>query len=67
MSRNPEKWEELLSEPAAIGKNMSTKQVGSYARQDVTNQYKYPEGVLKFYCREFFRSLMIYEDFKEYQ
>lgn len=45
VSRNPEKWEELLSEPAAIGKKMSTKHVGSNSREDITSQYKYPEGL----------------------
>ncbi|XP_077785633.1 protein-glutamine gamma-glutamyltransferase E-like [Podarcis muralis] len=34
----------VYSETKTIGQNTSTKAVGSYARQDVTNNYKYPEG-----------------------
>ncbi|KAJ6655550.1 hypothetical protein lerEdw1_005021 [Lerista edwardsae] len=34
----------LYSETKSIGQQTSTKAVGSYARQDVTSSYKYPEG-----------------------
>lgn len=34
----------LYSETKSIGQFTSTKAVGSYARQDVTSSYKYPEG-----------------------
>lgn len=34
----------IYSETQSIGQNTSTKRVGSYARQDVTGNYKYPEG-----------------------
>ncbi|KAG9473944.1 protein-glutamine gamma-glutamyltransferase E-like isoform X2 [Eleutherodactylus coqui] len=37
----------LRSRPAAVGWNTSTKAVGSDARVDVTNEYKYPEGSAK--------------------
>nr|XP_039264838.1 protein-glutamine gamma-glutamyltransferase K-like [Styela clava] len=38
------KYEELYSEHGIIGKRMSTKQVGSDVREDVTHQYKFDEG-----------------------
>lgn len=34
----------IYSETKSIGQNTSTKAVGSYSRQDVTDNYKYPEG-----------------------
>ncbi|XP_039198381.1 protein-glutamine gamma-glutamyltransferase E-like [Crotalus tigris] len=43
----------IYSETQSIGQNTSTKRVGSYARQDVTGNYKYPEGSAK--EREIFR------------
>ncbi|KAM3841515.1 protein-glutamine gamma-glutamyltransferase E-like [Vipera latastei] len=43
----------IYSETQSIGQNTSTKRVGSYARQDVTANYKYPEGSAK--EREIFR------------
>ncbi|XP_034280026.1 protein-glutamine gamma-glutamyltransferase E-like [Pantherophis guttatus] len=43
----------IYSETKSIGQNTSTKTVGSYARQDVTGDYKYPEGSAK--EREVFR------------
>ncbi|KAJ8031450.1 Protein-glutamine gamma-glutamyltransferase K [Holothuria leucospilota] len=39
-------WEmtKIRTERSSIGKNMSTKSIGSSIRHDVTDQYKYPEG-----------------------
>ncbi|XP_044152670.1 protein-glutamine gamma-glutamyltransferase E-like [Bufo gargarizans] len=37
----------IYSEPQAVGRNTSTKAVGSFTRVDVTNDYKYPEGTAK--------------------
>lgn len=34
-------------EKSAVGKFISTKAVGSSARHDITNEYKYPEGKSK--------------------
>ena len=31
-------------EPHAVGKKISTKAVGSNRRNDITDEYKYPEG-----------------------
>ncbi|XP_066480853.1 protein-glutamine gamma-glutamyltransferase E-like [Tiliqua scincoides] len=39
-----EEKKQLYSETKSIGQFTSTKALGSYARQDVTNNYKYPEG-----------------------
>uniref|UniRef100_A0A670ZNZ7 protein-glutamine gamma-glutamyltransferase n=1 Tax=Pseudonaja textilis TaxID=8673 RepID=A0A670ZNZ7_PSETE len=43
----------IYSETKSIGQNTSTKAMGSYSRQDVTGNYKYPEGSAK--EREVFR------------
>ncbi|XP_007440994.1 protein-glutamine gamma-glutamyltransferase E-like [Python bivittatus] len=37
----------IYSETRSVGQYTSTKAVGSYTRQDVTNNYKYPEGSAK--------------------
>ena len=34
----------IAVETASIGKNISTKMVGENKRQDITLQYKFPEG-----------------------
>ncbi|XP_030632402.1 protein-glutamine gamma-glutamyltransferase 2 [Chanos chanos] len=36
--------EKLSSSTASVGRNISTKRVGSDAREDITHLYKYPEG-----------------------
>ena len=33
-----------LCQPHSIGKSISTKAVGSSDRQDITHEYKFPEG-----------------------
>ncbi|XP_075133589.1 protein-glutamine gamma-glutamyltransferase E-like [Leptodactylus fuscus] len=37
----------VYTDPSAVGRNTSTKSVGYFTREDVTNQYKYPEGSAK--------------------
>ncbi|XP_062835320.1 protein-glutamine gamma-glutamyltransferase E [Anolis carolinensis] len=37
----------IYSETKSVGQFTSTKAVGSFARKDVTNDYKYPEGTTK--------------------
>ncbi|XP_040293043.1 protein-glutamine gamma-glutamyltransferase E-like [Bufo bufo] len=37
----------IYSEPQAVGRNTSTKAVGSFSRVDVTQEYKYAEGTPK--------------------
>lgn len=37
-------WLELRSQHDVIGRNISTKAVGSFMRHDITDQYKHPEG-----------------------
>ncbi|XP_066558216.1 protein-glutamine gamma-glutamyltransferase 5 [Amia ocellicauda] len=37
----------VMSNPRSVGMNISTKAVGKNERQDVTNNYKYPEGSAK--------------------
>ncbi|PAA79820.1 hypothetical protein BOX15_Mlig031784g4 [Macrostomum lignano] len=41
---NGETWIEAHSDPESVGKFLSTKAVGSFERQDLTNLYKYEEG-----------------------
>uniref|UniRef100_A0A673H1C5 Protein-glutamine gamma-glutamyltransferase 2-like n=2 Tax=Sinocyclocheilus rhinocerous TaxID=307959 RepID=A0A673H1C5_9TELE len=37
----------ILSDTKTVGQNISTKAVGSDSRQDITDQYKHPEGSVK--------------------
>uniref|UniRef100_A0A672PRK5 Protein-glutamine gamma-glutamyltransferase 2 n=1 Tax=Sinocyclocheilus grahami TaxID=75366 RepID=A0A672PRK5_SINGR len=37
----------ILSDTKTVGQNISTKAVGSDSRQDITDQYKHPEGSMK--------------------
>lgn len=37
-------YEEIYSDPSAIGKNISTKKYNNETRDDITNMYKYSEG-----------------------
>ncbi|XP_043088098.1 protein-glutamine gamma-glutamyltransferase 2 isoform X2 [Puntigrus tetrazona] len=37
----------ILSDTKTVGQNISTKAVGSDSRQDITDQYKHPEGSAK--------------------
>lgn len=39
-----QKLVKLREETKAIGKNISTKAVGKNTREDITAQYKFPEG-----------------------
>jgi len=39
-----DEWRALSSETDVIGRNISTKSVGSYDRHDITNDYKHEEG-----------------------
>lgn len=39
-----EKYFKVGMETQAIGKNISTKAVGQNRREDITKEYKYPEG-----------------------
>ncbi|XP_042318202.1 LOW QUALITY PROTEIN: protein-glutamine gamma-glutamyltransferase E-like [Sceloporus undulatus] len=41
------KKKKIYSETKSVGRFTSTKAVGSFDRQDVTNSYKYPEGSAK--------------------
>lgn len=44
--RDGEAQEILAHNTRSIGKEISTKMVGSDQRQDITSSYKYPEGAL---------------------
>nr|CAB3266929.1 protein-glutamine gamma-glutamyltransferase K [Phallusia mammillata] len=40
----PDEWEDLGADTHSIGKNISTKALNGFTREDVTSQYKYKEG-----------------------
>lgn len=37
-------WEKVGSDTSTIGQHISTKALGSFKREDITERYKYPEG-----------------------
>ncbi|ERE74724.1 kinesin-like protein KIF15 [Cricetulus griseus] len=41
----------IAVETASIGKNISTKMVGENKREDITLQYKFPEGSVQGFCQ----------------
>lgn len=40
----------IAVESMSIGQNISTKMVGQNQREDITSQYKYPEGSCACFC-----------------